>query len=109
MPFSIYFFQQRGRSQHRLKGSNHSQSRKISEAGSLTVWAPSEWGTVAASREMAEEEAAGKGDESHTCFRYPYTELLQWALLTCRFSLARFMVLSGEEAIAKVGFAFCCN
>nr|CDS23950.1 transient receptor potential cation channel [Echinococcus granulosus] len=32
------------------------------------------------------------------CFRYPYTELLQWALL---FSLAQFMVLSGEEAIAK--------
>ncbi|CDI97557.1 transient receptor potential cation channel [Echinococcus multilocularis] len=36
-----------------------------------------------------------------TCFRHPYTELLQWALLTSHFSLAQFMVLPGEEAIAK--------
>ncbi|KAL3316004.1 Transient receptor putative cation channel subfamily M member 3 [Cichlidogyrus casuarinus] len=34
-------------------------------------------------------------------FRYPYTELLQWTLLAGRFELARYMVLSGEESIAK--------
>ncbi|VDL92211.1 unnamed protein product, partial [Schistocephalus solidus] len=39
--------------------------------------------------------------DRRTCFRYPYTELLQWALLTCRFSLARYIVLAGEESIAK--------
>ncbi|VDO15571.1 unnamed protein product [Rodentolepis nana] len=81
--------------------SRHGQSHKTKKTGSLAVWTPSEWGTVEAPRGMAEDEAMGKGDEGRDCFRYPYTELLQWALLTCRLSLARFMVLSGEEAIAK--------
>ncbi|KAH9277467.1 Transient receptor potential cation channel trpm [Echinococcus granulosus] len=43
----------------------------------------------------------GRRGTDRACFRYPYTELLQWALLTSHFSLAQFMVLSGEEAIAK--------
>uniref|UniRef100_A0A183AEY3 LSDAT_euk domain-containing protein n=1 Tax=Echinostoma caproni TaxID=27848 RepID=A0A183AEY3_9TREM len=38
-------------------------------------------------------------------FRYPYTELLQWALLTRRYEMARFMVLAGEESIAKALFS----
>ncbi|KAL3318914.1 Transient receptor putative cation channel subfamily M member 3 [Cichlidogyrus casuarinus] len=42
------------------------------------------------------------GDQRRTaCFRYPYTELLQWTLLAGRYELARYMVLSGEESIAK--------
>ncbi|VDQ09340.1 unnamed protein product [Trichobilharzia regenti] len=35
-------------------------------------------------------------------FRYPYTELLQWTLLTRRLNMAKFLVLAGEESIAKV-------
>ncbi|KAL5968834.1 Transient receptor potential channel [Taenia solium] len=47
-------------------------------------------------------------DDDTVCFRYPYAELLQWTLLTFHFSLTRFMVLSGEEAIAKSFIAHPC-
>ncbi|VDO14880.1 unnamed protein product [Rodentolepis nana] len=73
-----------------------SEVRNSNDFGLLYVWIPG--GGV---RGNEEDDPTGWGEEVTTCFRYPYTELLQWALLTCRFSLARFMVLSGEEAIAK--------
>nr|CDS28709.2 transient receptor potential cation channel [Hymenolepis microstoma] len=76
-----------------IGSSNHSPAvGSKNDAGLLSVWIPGE-------RVPCVIYNGNEGDTS--CFRYPYTELLQWALLTCRFSLARFMVLSGEEAIAK--------
>lgn len=47
-----------------------------------------------------------ESDGNHDCiqnFRYPYTELLQWTILTRRYDMAMYMVMSGEESIAKVG------
>ncbi|TNN20175.1 Transient receptor potential cation channel subfamily M member 7 isoform 2 [Schistosoma japonicum] len=44
-------------------------------------------------------------NQSNRYFRYPYTELLQWTLLTRRLNMAKFLVLAGEESIAKALFA----
>lgn len=40
-------------------------------------------------------------NQSNRYFRYPYTELLQWTLLTRRLDMAKFLVLAGEESVAK--------
>ena len=42
-------------------------------------------------------------------FRYPYSELMVWAVLLRRQKMARFMWERGEEALAKVGVNFLTN
>jgi transient receptor potential cation channel subfamily M protein 3 len=37
-------------------------------------------------------------------FRYPFSDLLIWAVLTKRQEMAKFMWEHGEEAMAKVEF-----
>ncbi|VDM93110.1 unnamed protein product [Onchocerca ochengi] len=40
-------------------------------------------------------------------FKYPFNELLIWAVLTKRQEMALCMWQHGEEAMAKVGFIYC--
>ncbi|KAI6182347.1 hypothetical protein M3Y97_00370500 [Aphelenchoides bicaudatus] len=42
-----------------------------------------------------------KDDDSDGDFKYPFNDLLLWAVLTRRHSMARCMFLYGEQAIAK--------
>uniref|UniRef100_A0A0N5BXB8 LSDAT_euk domain-containing protein n=1 Tax=Strongyloides papillosus TaxID=174720 RepID=A0A0N5BXB8_STREA len=42
-------------------------------------------------------------------FRYPFSELLIWAVLTKRHEMARFMWEHGEESMAKALVACCLN
>lgn len=40
-------------------------------------------------------------------FKYPFSELLVWAVLTKRQEMALCMWEHGEEAMAKVRFIYC--
>ncbi len=72
--------------------------------GGSNDWGNSNSAAAALGESADEKQQQAQLTESTTmvCFRYPYSELLQWALLTCRFSLAQYVVMSGEESIAKV-------
>ena len=43
-------------------------------------------------------------------FKYPYSELMLWAILLRRQQMAKFMWQMGDEALAKVRIEFilCC-
>ena len=42
-------------------------------------------------------------------FRYPYSELMLWAILLRRQQMAKFMWQMGDEALAKVNHLDYCN
>lgn len=41
----------------------------------------------------------------HEVFKYPFNELMVWAVLMKRQKMAMFMWQHGEEALAKVGMS----
>lgn len=47
-------------------------------------------------------------DNSPIDFKYPFNELLMWAVLTKRQAMAKLMWQHGEEALAKVTIVLLC-
>lgn len=59
-------------------------------------------GSASEKRSLSDDMSNGEDESLDFTFKYPYSELLIWAVLTKRQQMALLMWRHGEEAMAKV-------